>query len=294
MASGKRYYWLKLNRNFFKRHDIRIIEEQENGKDYVLFYLKLLVESIDHEGHLRFNDMIPYDEKMLAVITNTNVDIVRSAIKLFSSLGLMERLDDETIYMTETQKMIGSETDWARKKRRQRNQEKITEGDNVPEVSPKRLHHVLQEIETDKEKEKELEKDKEKEEKDAESYDSVSVDTDAPRIDYKAIGEYWNQNSGLKEIRAVTEKRKKHLRARIKKHGIDAIEKAIDNVSRSSFMHGENNRGWMASFDWVFASPNNFIKTLEGNYVDENTGNNFQKKNRKRQERIEAAMNYDI
>ncbi len=32
---NKRYYWLKLKRDFFKRHDIRIIESQENGKDYV-------------------------------------------------------------------------------------------------------------------------------------------------------------------------------------------------------------------------------------------------------------------
>ena len=30
----KRYYWLKLKRDFFKRHDIRIIEEMPNGKDY--------------------------------------------------------------------------------------------------------------------------------------------------------------------------------------------------------------------------------------------------------------------
>ena len=42
---AKKYYWLKLNK-IFKQHNIRIIEEMENGKDYILFYLKLLVESI--------------------------------------------------------------------------------------------------------------------------------------------------------------------------------------------------------------------------------------------------------
>ena len=41
---------------------------------------------------------------MLATITNTNVDIVRNAIKVFNELNLMEILDDGTIYMTETQK----------------------------------------------------------------------------------------------------------------------------------------------------------------------------------------------
>ena len=48
--SNKKYYWLKLKKDFFKRHDIQIIENMPNGKDYVLFYLKLLVESVDHEG----------------------------------------------------------------------------------------------------------------------------------------------------------------------------------------------------------------------------------------------------
>ena len=79
MAEG-RYYWIKLKRDFFKRHDIRIIEEMQNGKDYILFYLKLLCESVDHDGNLRFSEQIPYSEQMLSVITNTNLDIVRSAI----------------------------------------------------------------------------------------------------------------------------------------------------------------------------------------------------------------------
>lgn len=107
---AKKYYWLKLQRDFFKRHDIRIIENMQNGKDYLLFYLKLLCESIDHDGNLRFSDQIPYNEEMLATITNTNVDIVRMAIKLFTQLNMMEIMDDGTFYMNEVQKMIGSAT----------------------------------------------------------------------------------------------------------------------------------------------------------------------------------------
>ena len=118
MADSKKFYWLKLKRDFFKRHDIRIIEEMPNGKDYVLFYLKLLLESIDHEGSLRFSDTIPYNEQMLSVVTNTNIDIVRSAMKLFTELNLMEVLDDATIYMAEVNTMIGSESWSAERVRR--------------------------------------------------------------------------------------------------------------------------------------------------------------------------------
>lgn len=111
MAEKKKYYWLKLKRDFFKRHDIRIVESMPNGKDYILFYLKLLLESIDHDGTLRFSETIPYNEQMLSVVTNTNIDTVRSAMKLFIELNMMSVFDDQTIYMHEVDKLIGSAVD---------------------------------------------------------------------------------------------------------------------------------------------------------------------------------------
>lgn len=120
MEDSKRFYWLKLKRDFFKRHDIRIVEDMPNGKDYILFYLKLLVESVDHNGELRFSETIPYNEEMLATITNTNIDIVRAAMKIFSNLEMIEIIDDGTIYMTETLRMIGSAADNDNARRQQR------------------------------------------------------------------------------------------------------------------------------------------------------------------------------
>ena len=151
MAETKKYYWLKLKRDFFKRHDVRIIEEMPNGKDYVLFYLKLLLESVDHEGTLRFSDTIPYNEQMLSVVTNTNIDIVRSAMKIFIELKMIDIFDDQTIYMSEVEKYIGSETEWAKKKRLQRAKE-----DNVPQLSPKCPTEIEKEEEKEEEKEKEF------------------------------------------------------------------------------------------------------------------------------------------
>ena len=116
----QKYYWLKLKKDFFKRHDIQIIESMENGKDYILFYLKLLCESVDHDGNLRFSKEIPYNDKMLATITNTNIDVVRNAVNVFTSLNMMTLLDDETLYMNKIEDMIGSETYWAQKKREKR------------------------------------------------------------------------------------------------------------------------------------------------------------------------------
>lgn len=157
--ADKRYYWLKLKRDFFKRHDIRIIESMPNGKDYILFYLKLLCESVDHDGSLRFSEQIPYNVEMLSTITNTNVDIVRSATKVFSQLGMMEVLDDGTYFMNEVQKMIGSaaDNDNANRQRRYRERQKEL-------ALPNRYDSVTKNNES-KSKSIEIEKDIEKEKK---------------------------------------------------------------------------------------------------------------------------------
>lgn len=158
MSSNKKYYWLKLKKDFFKRADITVIEKMPNGKDYVLFYLKILLESISHEGELRLSETIPYNEEMLSAVTNTNIDIVRSAMKIFISLKMIEILDDQTIYMNEVQKLIGSETTGAERVRKHREKLKALQC-NTDETK------CNTEIELEKELEKEIyiEKEKEKE-----------------------------------------------------------------------------------------------------------------------------------
>ena len=152
--SDKKYFWLKLKRDFFKRHDIRIIEAMPNGKDYILFYLKLLCESVDHEGNLRFSDQIPYSEEMLATITNTNIDIVRAAIHIFTHLEMMEILSDGTYFMNEVNRMIGFETEWARKKREYREKIGQSEDNVLPEAD-----NVLPLSDKSKSKSKSIEKE---------------------------------------------------------------------------------------------------------------------------------------
>lgn len=120
----KKRYWLKLDKNFLKSSQIKVIKNMPNGKDYVIFYLALMLESVETIGHLRFSNLVPYNEEMLASVTDTNVDIVRTAVKIFESLGLMEILDDGTIYMTQVAEMTGKESESAERVRRYRLKQK--------------------------------------------------------------------------------------------------------------------------------------------------------------------------
>ncbi len=250
----ERYYWLKLHKDFFKRHDITVIEDMPNGKDYVLFYLKLMLESVDHEGALRFSDTIPYSENMLASVTHTNVDVVRSALKVLTELGMVEVFDDKTLFMTEVAKLLDSETYAAKRKREQR---KIDgSGDNVPRLSP----GCPQDIEIDPE----IDSDTEKEEEIIPNPVRFVCRT----RDVRRITEEWN-SLGLQQLRKVTAEstRGKMLRARVNEYGPDTVVEAIDNIRHSSFLKGQSREGWVITFEW-FVKPNNFVKVLEGNYDD--------------------------
>lgn len=125
MDEEKKYFWLRLRKDFFKRHDVRILEAMPNGKEYVMFYLKMLTESIDHEGALRFSDTTPYSTEMLATIANTSPEIAEGAIKALINLEMIDVNDDGTFNMIGIENMIGFETKWAEKKRKYRQQKDI-------------------------------------------------------------------------------------------------------------------------------------------------------------------------
>ena len=121
--SNKKYYWLKLNENFFEDDTVAWIEEQENGKDYIIFYLKLCLKSLTDDGYLiRYvgEKLIPYDIKALSKLTNTDYDTVRVAMNLFLEVGIISQLDSGELYLNQINEMIGSETDAAQRKRKQR------------------------------------------------------------------------------------------------------------------------------------------------------------------------------
>jgi hypothetical protein len=87
-------------------------------------------------------------------------------------------------------------------------------------------------------------------------------------INFKKLAEYFNSKlpgGGIPQIRSITQKRKAAILAREKEYGKEAIIQVINNAATSQFLNGDNNKGWTASFDWLFCKTN-FPKVLEGNY----------------------------
>lgn len=258
----KKYYWLKLKEDFFEEDTLAWLEEQTNGKEYCLFYLKLCLKSLKTNGILIRNVgqiLIPYDVKKLGEITKTDIDTVTVAMELFKKIGLIQILDNGEIYITQLEQMVGSETKWAKYKKKERELKKLDNVQLLSNINPKNVH-------TEIEKEKDIEKDIEIE---------IEVSTTKVALIPKhleCIVIAWN-NLNLSTIKSIQNTRLKLLNARIKDYGIDGVLQAINNIKESSFLKGQNNKNWTITFDWLI-KPSNFIKVLEGNYTDKEDGSN--------------------
>ncbi|MGX4600421.1 phage replisome organizer N-terminal domain-containing protein [Faecalimicrobium sp. JNUCC 81] len=202
--SNKKYYWLKLKENFFDEDTIAWVEEQENGKEYCLFYLKLCLKSLKTNGLLIRNVgsmLVPYDAKQLSKVTNTEVDTVVVAMELFKRIGLVQILENGEIYIAQLQNMVGSETSKAQLMRNKREKDKKKEdrlecGNNVTKLLP--ISYSDEEncdIEVDIEKKLEnRERDKRKEIDIKKEEDIMYVDSSE---NLKKFSRLYEQNIGL-------------------------------------------------------------------------------------------------
>lgn len=129
---SKRFYWLKLKKDFFQQHQIKVLKSLPNGRLYALIYLELLAESTSHNGELRYSQMLPYDTVTLSAVIDEDKENVEKAIETLTNLELVEVLDDGTLFMREIERLIGSETGSAIRKREYRESIDGTLSQNCP------------------------------------------------------------------------------------------------------------------------------------------------------------------
>lgn len=128
MDNEKRYYWIKLKTNFFNQDSIDFLMSQENGSDYVVLYQMICLNTANSNGNLqsKIGEMIvPYDiEKIVRDCKYFKYDTVVVALELYKKLGLIYENNDDILSISNYEEMVGSETEYARKKREYRSRQK--------------------------------------------------------------------------------------------------------------------------------------------------------------------------
>ena len=128
MATGKRFYWIKLKESFLNSDAVDFLMSQTDGANYVVLYQILCLKTINTGGKLerRIGEVIiPYDEEKIQRDAKWfTIDTVRVALNLYKALGLIYQDENGILTLAEHSSMVGSETDYAQKNRQIRSQKK--------------------------------------------------------------------------------------------------------------------------------------------------------------------------
>lgn len=154
---AKRYYWLKLPKDFFEDKAIKRLRHIAGGDTYTIIYLKMLLKSMEDDGKLFYEGIEDTICDEIALDINESADDVQVTISYLEKKGLLIVTDSE-VELTRLTEMVGSETDKAELMRKLRNKEK---GNNVTKISNNVTKALPTVTNCYTEKEKEIEKSRE-------------------------------------------------------------------------------------------------------------------------------------
>lgn len=160
MATGKRYYWIKLKDSFMSSDAIDYLMSQPDGANYVVLYQMLCLKTINTGGCLvsKIGEMlIPYDaEKIQRECKWFSLATVRVALSVYKQIGLIFESPDGILAISNYSDIVGSETDYSAQKRLQRENRRrqipVKGADNNEDNNVDNVH-TEKEIEKDKDKE---------------------------------------------------------------------------------------------------------------------------------------------
>ena len=134
MSENKKYFYLKLKDSFFSSEEMLVLESVPDGMIYQNIYLRMCLLSLKNEGALTFKNMLPYDLKMLATVLRVDIAQMKMALELFEQLGLVTKTDNEVLFMSDIQALIGQSSTEAERIAKYR--KRIAESNNVTEMLP--------------------------------------------------------------------------------------------------------------------------------------------------------------
>ena len=124
MATGKKFYWIKLRKDFMTSDTVDFLMGQKNGAQYVVLYQMLCLMCLNTGGELarKIGEVImPFDaDKIQRDCKYFSRDTIVIALGLFKKLGLIYEQSEGSLVISDFENLIGSETDYARQKRIQR------------------------------------------------------------------------------------------------------------------------------------------------------------------------------
>ena len=259
--------WIKITTDIFDDDKILLIESLPEKDSLIVIWFKLLCMAgkQNNSGVFTLNDRIAYTDEMLATIFRRPINTVRLALQTFQDFGMIDIIDGvitipnwgkhQNLDQLESRKqyMQGYMKEYRAK------QKALTGGSSNSKVNSKTNSKTnVNKAEKNKrriEKERELEEEGEEINKEKVQQIAELFNTLCP---------------SLSKVIVLSDSIKTDIANSLQQFSEDQIKAVFEKAEASSFLKGNNDRKWAATFDWLIKGEN-IAKVLNGNYDEKET-----------------------
>lgn len=117
------YFWLKLDKNFFKNLAIKQARRLPGGDNMVVIYQRLMLESLESGGELYYDGVLADLATELALTLDESVENVKMTLAYFTKAGLVQIDEENNAQMLQVPALMASETNWNKYKREKKQRE---------------------------------------------------------------------------------------------------------------------------------------------------------------------------
>lgn len=125
----KRYYWLKLEENYFDLKVQKALRKLPSGADMLICYLKMQLKYINKGGLIEYQEICNSIIEEIALDIDEEIDLVKMTITLLLKWKVIEE-ENCNLYLSEMQDRIGSKTDVALRVAKHREKQKMLQCNN--------------------------------------------------------------------------------------------------------------------------------------------------------------------
>ena len=297
--------WIKMTTDMFDNRKIKHLRRLPEGNNVVLIWVMLLTMAgrCNAGGWIYLTEDIPYTPKMLADELGFEESTVQLALRALEQLGMIVFKDDyfviagweehQNIESLEQVRRIKEQNRLRKQKQREREKllveekkpceavpldaepddysddedteiieiedtEEISESQGISDIegSDKGSDNIVTPMSRDSHVKSRIQNKNKKENKN--------------NINYQEIINLYNDTCvSLPKVVALSDARKKAIKARMRVYAFDDFKRLFEMAERSDFLKGSNDRNWSCNFDWLI-KDSNMAKVLDGNY--ENKG----------------------
>ena len=242
--------WIKITTDIFDDEKILLIESLPDAYAMIVVWFKLLclAGKMNNSGVFMMNNQIAYTDKMLATIFRMKESTVTMALQTFEQFGMVEIVDGVITIPNwgkhQSLDQLESKKEYMRNYMQGYREKQRLLSSGKPNCKTNSKANVS-EADIEEEVEEEIEREV---------------------IDYKGIAALYNSIcTSLPSVKALSDARKKAIKARMKTYTMDDFKILFEKAEASSFLKGSNNNNWSANFDWLIKDAN-MAKVLDGNY----------------------------